>query len=656
MRRLIDLADLEWTARGYTPCGWLWGYSMETGAAIRPEIGPVPAKVPGSVQAALLQAGLLPDWNMGMDARLCEWVENRDWIFSTEIPADIAPPGAKALLNFDGLDGNGRILLDGKELAAFDNAFIPRQVDVTSALRPGRPTRLELVFEPPPRWLGQFGHTSTLTKWKPRFNYGWDWTSRMVQIGVWDALHLEVSSGPRFAALDCATSYDAAGRLDISGQLTDAAGHLVHIVLKDGAGATVAERSASAAEFAGGRVAMEHLPVSRWWPNGMGAQPLYTVSVELRDTAGTLHDSDSRVVGFRSIAWLLCEAAPAGAEPWLCAVNGRPVFLQGVNWTPILPTFADVTASAVLHRLDLYKQMGCNVLRVWGGAVLEKESFYRACDERGLLVWQEFPLSSSGIDNWPPEEERAMEELARVAESYIIRRRHHPSLLLWCGGNELQGSLNGEKTGCGKPVDLSHPLMRRFAELVGRLDPNRRFLPSSSSGPRFMAAEQDFGKGLHWDVHGPWNVVDNRMEAQRRYWKGDDALFRSESGCPGASPAALIRKYSGGLDPLPATLENPLWRRTSWWFDWPEFAKTQGREPQSLEEYCEWSQRRQADALAIAASSAKARFPRCGGFIVWMGHDSFPCSANTSIIDFEGNLKPAGIALRAAFTSDTAPR
>ena len=148
-------------------------------------------------------------------------------------------------------------------------------------------------------------------------------------------------------------------------------------------------------------------------------------------------------------------------------------------------------------------------------------------------------------------------------------------------------------------------------------------------------------------ARGAWLTTTWRRSV--RYWKADDSLFRSEAGCPGASPAVLIRKYAGGIEPLPATLDNPLWSRTSWWFDWPEFAKAHGREPSGLEEYVDWSQARQAEALSVAASSAKSRFPRCGGFIVWMGHDSFPCSANTSIIDFEGKLKPAATALGNIF-------
>jgi beta-mannosidase len=142
-------------------------------------------------------------------------------------------------------------------------------------------------------------------------------------------------------------------------------------------------------------------------------------------------------------------------------------------------------------------------------------------------------------------------------------------------------------------------------------------------------------------------------EEWARYWQGDDALFRSEAGAPGASAADLIAAYRGDCATTPGTAANPLWRRTSWWIDWPAFVAEQGREPADLEEYVAWSQARQAEALRVAARACKARFPRCGGLLIWMGHDSFPCTINTSIIDFWGRPKPAALALRDIFTAAT---
>lgn len=653
MKHLLSLHTLDWMLTGCHPMGWSAGTSMETGAPVLPDVGAVPATVPGSVQAALRRAGLLPDWNLGMAARQCEWVENRSWIFSTTLPAAMLRGGrTAAILRLDGLDGEGRVLVNGRLAGAFSNAFIPHRFDLAPFLTADADARLDIVFEPPPRWLGQICRTSQIRDWKPRFNYGWDWTSRVVQIGIWDDAVLELTDGAALDDVRCETAVEnGRGVVAVAGTAVGATRGVTVSLAERGSGRRVAERTCTAAELAAG-IRLDGLDVDLWWPNGLGAQPLYDVAVELPADDGTVADAVRRTVGFRTVAWQPCAGAPAAADPWICTVNGRPVFLQGVNWTPVRPNFADVPEAGWKRRLDIYKDMGCNILRVWGGAVLETGAFYDACDERGLMLWQEFPLSSSGLDNWPPEDPQVIDEIAGIAASYVGRRRHHPALILWCGGNELQGGLDGSKAGTGKPVDAAHPLIARLADTVRRLDPARRFLPTSSSGPRFFAEERDYGRGLHWDIHGPWKLAGGTLEAHRRYWSHDDALFRSEAGCPGASSADLILRYAGdAASPFPASLENPLWSRTSWWFDWPEFARENGRDPRTLEEYVEWSQRRQAEGLAIAARACKERFPKCGGFIVWMGHDSFPCTCNTSVIDFEGNPKPAALALRDVFRS-----
>jgi beta-mannosidase len=146
------------------------------------------------------------------------------------------------------------------------------------------------------------------------------------------------------------------------------------------------------------------------------------------------------------------------------------------------------------------------------------------------------------------------------------------------------------------------------------------------------------------------------MDEWSDYWSKDDALFRSETGAPGAAPTELIMAYLGDYDATPGTLDNELWRRTSWWIEWPAFVNEHAREPHDLEEYVVWSQNRQAEALRIAVDAEKRRFPAVGGVIIWMGHDSFPCASNTSIVDFWGRPKPAALALSKVWKSSPGGR
>ena len=389
-----------------------------------------------------------------------------------------------------------------------------------------------------------------------------------------------------------------------------------------------------------------------WQPNLEGPQPLYRLTCRLLDAQGKEHDRASRRVGFRHVEWLPCAGAPPQADPWICVVNRRPVFLQGVNFPPLSALFADLRREDYAARLRQYADLGVNTLRINACQFLEREWFYDLCDELGLMVWQEFPITSSGIENWPPEDENAIAEMARIARSFIERRQHHASLILWSGSNEQQGSLDGAKTGAGKPCDLSHPMLRRLGEIVDELDPGRRYIPTSPLGPRAGAAPADFGRGLHWDVHGPNAGFDSLDEAER-YWADDDALFRAEVYCSGASPSALIRKYAGDLPVFPPTFDNPYWTHpTPWWVDWPRVVAAYGRQPADLEEYVTWSQALHARLIALCAKACKERFPRCGGFLLWSGHDTFPMPINTSLIDYDGNLKPAALALRAIWRGE----
>lgn len=656
MRKNIDLSKLDWSVCGRWPQSWGFGYSMETGSRICPEIGAVPATVPGSVRNALLRAKLLPDWNYGANARSCEWIENRAWVFKTQFKIDETDRKKKLEICFNGLDGNGVVAFNGKIVGHFDNAFVPYRFDLGIIDESIAECQLEVVFEPPPRWLGQINRTSMIRDWKPRFNYSWDWTCRVVQTGIWDSVFLEMNDDPCLEKITCLTSYDVnsqLGTVRVSGAPEGLGERLccrIELTEKDD-DRVVAEKLVTIDALAAG-VEISDIPVKPWWPNGIGQQHLYTVKIILLEGNNIL-DEMSRPVGFRSVEWRDCENAPPEADPWICIVNGKPIFLQGINWTPIRTNFADVADADYFRLLDIYQDMGCNILRVWGGAMLEKEVFYNACDERGLMIWQEFPLSSSGIDNWPPEDMHVIDEVVTIAESYITRRQHHAALIIWCGGNELQGNHQGEKFGCGKPVNNHHPLIKRLEDTVIRLDSSRRFLATSPSGPQFFAYSENFGTGVHWDVHGPWRPMGKSVEDICEYWSKDDSLFRSEVGLSGAADAANIVKYAGkNAAMLPFSIDNPIWRRTFWWFEFecPQFVLEQGREPESLDEYVAWSQKRQAKVLAIAAESCKRRFPQCGGIIIWMGHDCFPCTYNTSIIDFDGKRKLAAFELKRVFT------
>ncbi|MHB1001880.1 MAG: glycoside hydrolase family 2 protein [Armatimonadota bacterium] len=653
MKTQYDLSKLDWKLSGWTPDLWKLHRTMEIGAMPDAEIYALPAKIPGSVQYTLREAGIIPDWNVGLNARDCEWVENRHWIYETSIPDEWVGSGKEFRLNCLGLDYCGSVFVNGNLVADFSGSHVPHVFDVTSFLAESG-NKLRIAFELPPRWLGQFGFTSKIKEWKTRFHYTWDWVVRLVQVGIWDSIYLEAADDKEIRDFRCVTDADAGkstGSLKVTGRIPDPAGSNVRVSLSFG-DYEIKSVEMPASEFNATGLSLREIPVKLWWPNMMGDHHLYGLSCTLIGSDGSELDKVTRSIGFKQVVWDKCEGAVPEADPWICVVNGKPVFLQGIDWTPILPNFADTTDEDYRKRISTYADLGLNILRVWGGAFLEKEVFYNLCDEYGILVWQEFPMSSSGVDNLPPSDEKAIEDMAKIAQTYIARRQHHVSLTVWCGGNELQKpTVDGSGAG-GTPVGFDHPMICRLKKVVEEQDPSRRFLPTSPTGPRFFANQADFGKGLHWCVHGPWKADGDLSASWTEYWNGDDSLFRSETGAPGASSVEIIRKSMGDCKETPMTPDNPFWRRTSpWWIETGQFVVEYGRDPETLEELVAWSQERQKNALCIAVKACKDRFPRCGGIILWMGHDCYPCGANTAIIDFEGNPKPSAIALSEIWRS-----
>lgn len=641
--KIYDASLLDWHLWCYRPNVWRMNFNFEQLTGSWAEHADIPINIPGSVQQALKSAGIIEDWNIGLNHNKIEWIENRHWLIATEVPDEwlAINENEKIFIHCKGLDQKGILLVNGQEAGRFENTFLPYDFLITPFLKESN-NNILFLFESPPENLAQIGWTSKIKDWKPRFNYGWDWTPRIVQIGIWDKvlIHRIYDDQPMFENLNVVASADKTkdiGSVSITAKLNkNALSQRIRVSLTGAEGEIVFEETFPAIDISNS-VRWDNLDVKRWWPNGAGEQSLYNLHISLIDETGNQIQQDTKRIGFRNIEWSQTRGAPIDADPWICSVNNQPLFLQGINWTPIRPNFADLQKDDYKRRLQLYKDMGVNTIRIWGGGFSEKECLYDLCDEMGILIWQDFPLSSSGLDNYPPEELNVVHEIAQIVTHYVNRLHHHTSLLLWCGGNELY------EKGDVAPVTDKHIMVKTMKEVVSLLDPARRFVAASPSGPAISVDLSSVGKGKHWDVHGPWKLpytaTDQTMKAVEDYWTRDDAMFRSEVGVPGAMSLETMNKYKGDFQLLPASMANPLWRNVSWWIEWDEYTATGGNAG-DINEYIKWSQDRQTKGLTVALKKSKDRFPACGGFIVWMGHDSFPCMINTSLIDFDGNPKP----------------
>jgi beta-mannosidase len=659
----LDLTTSKWALMGWVPNAWAWALAQgqdPTAATTdwrRYQCTPlITAQLPGSVQDDLLRAKLLPDWNVGLNAAQCEWVEHRHWEYRTEVTVPADWEEQRILLRAEGLDYAGSIVVDGRQVATFRGMLMPHEFDLTPCLTPGQTHRLSIFITGAPPEQGQLGFTSRSRFFKARFAYGWDWCPRLVPLGIWDKLTLRTAGPTRLRGCLPRAAFDVSawrGLLNLLLDVETPAPLACQCRVRLSAADHLVGEYAVPVSFAPGRSETEvrldrPLRVDPWWPSGWGDQVLYDLEVRLEGAGGAVLEQWSGRVGFKQVRWLPCEGAPANAEPWLCEVNGKKVFLQGVNWTPVRMTYGSVTRAMYAQRLKLYADLGLNILRVWGGAMLEKEDFYTLCDELGLMVWQEFPLSSSGADNVPPDDPAVLAELREIVSSYVWRRGGHVAHLLWSGGNELT-----QADARNTPANPAHPAIALMAGVALRLTPGKRFISTSPSGPSFSYDPATANQGLHHDVHGPWDLPGTREEWQA-HWEGHDGLLVSEVGAPSCSSLKVLKRYAGRLDLWPPSLDNPSWQyRTPWWIQWPRLSQAEGftAAQEELERYVQASQEEQAWALGVMVASCRKRFPRCGGVILWMGHDCYPCPSNTSIVDFDGQPKLAVATLREVFRS-----
>lgn len=647
----LNLGEFPWTLDGFMPNEPLIPFS---GIGPLPDaaVPALPARVPGSVHDDLRAAGMLPDWNVGLNSNQCEWVNNRHWRYRCTLHIPASWQDRSIVLCADGLDHSGWICVDGRRAGQFDGALKRHEVDLSSHLRPGQTAELAIVFDPSPRIPGNCGYTSKITQIKPRFGYGWDWCAPLVNIGIWDALTLRARASAHIKDLIVTSDLDESlrtGLLKIRGRLAGPARETrlrFQVIGDDGNGKVILD------EVRGGQANLAAdislADVRPWWPAHLGDQPLYRLRIELLASNGQVLQCEQRTVGFRRIRWSANAGAPPGAAKYVCRANDRPVFLKGINWVPLSPFYGSVSRDQYEARLRQYVAMNVNVLRVWGGGPLERFDLYDLCDRLGLLVWQEFPLSSSLLENWPPETPEVVDELARVALDYVQRRAHHASLTVWCGGNELQGSLDGSKSGQGKPVDLAHPCIARFAALLSEHDPARAFFPTSPSGPRFEFNNETRGKGLHHDVHGPWKILTRAALAA--YWNDDDSLLRSEVGAPGMARSDAIVRHAGQLPCWPPDMRGLYWTHHA--RQWPPLPSTEadfgpwdsGDEAQ-LPQMVRCSQFAQAENYRYAIESCRRRTLACSGILLWMGHDLYQMASNNSVIEHDGVPKLACYAV-----------
>ncbi|MFE5337916.1 glycoside hydrolase family 2 protein [Isoptericola sp. NPDC056573] len=626
-------------------------------AALHDERG-VPATVPGTVHTDLLAAGLIPDPYLDDHEALLKWVSACDWEYRTTIAWQ--PDGHdRQDLVFDGLDTVATITLNGVEVARTANQHRRYRWDVSALLRPGA-NELAVRFASPVReadarslalgYRPQVNHHPFNALRKAAYNFGWDWGIDAATVGIWRPARLESWSGARLAEVRPLATADAArgaGLLDVHVEVERSAlegvatGPLDVAVRVAGHGADVAATAHLAAGESAAVVRLEVPDAALWWPRGYGDQPLHDVATTLADEDGAVLDSRVARTGFRSVR-LAVEPDEHGTS-FTIVVNDRPVWVRGANWIPDDEFLPRVTRARYAARLDQAESAGINLLRVWGGGVYEADDFYAGCDERGVLVWQDFAFACAAY----AEEEPLRAEVEAEARDNVSRLAPHPSLVLWNGSNE---NVWGHRTwGWIKRLDGRTWGLDYYENLlpavVAELDGTRPYTPSSPwSGdlpikPDLFPNDPRHGSMHSWEL---WNREDwpHYRDVVPRFmaefgWQGPptwSTLVRSVSDDPltPESPGMQVhQKAASGNDkltdgllahlPLPDDMDDWHWAMS-------------------------WNQ---ATAVQVAVEHLRSWSPRCMGSVMWQLNDCWPVTS-WAAVDGDGRPKPLLHALAHA--------
>ncbi|MFE0448977.1 glycoside hydrolase family 2 protein [Streptomyces fungicidicus] len=612
--------------------GWILRHPDGTGDAL-------PASVPGCVHTDLLAAGLIPDPFLGRNETEVAWVGRREWTYETELTAGTGPHEQTDLV-FDGLDTVAEILLDGRPLGRTRNMHRSYRFDVTGLS--GRLTvRFASAYAEAEAVRGRLGERPGAYAEPYQYlrkmacSFGWDWGPTLVTAGIWRPVRLERWSTARIARVrPLVTVEDGVGQIELT---VDVERSRVEapLTLEASAGGV---RARARIDGTAGTVRLRVPDVRLWWPRGYGEQPLYDVELTLSHGDEAL-DAWRRRTGFRTVE--LDTSADAHGTGFTLVVNGERLFARGVNWIPDDVFPSRITRERYRHRLEQAAGAGVDLVRVWGGGIYEDEDFYDACDELGLLVWQDFPFACAAY----PEEQPLRGEVEAEARENVVRLMPHPSLVLWNGNNEnlwgfrdwdWEQGLAGDSWGEGYYLGV-------LPRVVAELDPTRPYTAGSPWSGSWRHHPNDPAHGTHhsWEVWNRADYADYRRDVPR---------FVAEFGWQAPPAHATLRRALPGEDPAPYSpgmlhhqkaedgngkLERGLARH---------FAVPEG----DFDRWHYLTQVNQARAVAAGVEHWRSHWPVCAGTVVWQLNDCWPVTS-WAAIDGDGREKPLYHELRRLY-------
>lgn len=608
------------------------------------------AHVPGSVYADLMADGTMPDpfWRENeLDAfeRM-----KKDYVYQrafTVTEAQLAH--AHVELVCEGLDTLAHVSLNGREIAFADNMHITWVWDVKEQLHMGENT-LEIRFDSPilycakkaeeaPGWESSDATPGFRHLRKAHCMFGWDWGPRLPDAGIWRPIFLRTWDAARLEnAMMLQAHHDGVVDVTIRPEITGESAWSAEITAPDGEVMIIPETTATEQV-----ITIEHPQL--WWPNGLGKQPLYRVTVRLAT-------GDMRVwrIGLRTMT--VSREKDEWGEEFCHVVNGMKVFAMGADYIPEDNILARVTPERTRRLLEDCKAANFNAIRVWGGGYYPDDAFYDICDELGLLVWQDLMYACAFYDLTPDFERSIRVE----THQNVARLRHHASLALICGNNEMEmfmaganSALINHRTWEFVPTYPHHitDYVKMFEyilpAIVKETAPQTYWWPASpSSGGNFDAPnDENRGDNHYWDV---WHGEKPFTEYRKFFFR-----YASEFGFQSFPCLKSVEQFTLPDDRniFSRVMERHQRNQAANGKILSYLSQT-FRYPNSFDDLLYASQLMQAEAIRYGVEHWRRNRGRCMGAIIWQLNDIWPVASWASI-DYYGRWKALHYAAKRFF-------